>query len=106
MRRVIAYGRRLAECWDDDAQMRLSAAAVPDQLQEGLQAYASEHAAMESRIAGQLEEQWATTRERACHILAGDMVAAEAAEMIQASRAPVYVEVVLDEEDIVPQEED
>ncbi|KZP18029.1 hypothetical protein FIBSPDRAFT_956594 [Athelia psychrophila] len=106
MRRVIAYGRRLAECWDDDAQMRLSAAAVPDQLQEGLQAYASEHAAMESRIAGQLEEQWATMRKRACHILAGDMVAAEAAEMIQASRAPVYVEVVLDEEDIVPQEED
>ena len=46
-------------------------AAIDDQLDEGLKAYADEHAAMENAIADGLEIKWAAIRLRAEQMIDG-----------------------------------
>ena len=53
---------------------------VDDELDEGLKAYADEHAAMESAIADSLELKWATIRLRAQHMIDGKTSDSETGE--------------------------
>ncbi|EMD33453.1 hypothetical protein CERSUDRAFT_25877, partial [Gelatoporia subvermispora B] len=59
MRRAIEYTRWLADYWESRANLR---DGISLELQDGIRAYAAEHAAAERRLASQWEEKWAVVR--------------------------------------------
>jgi hypothetical protein len=60
MCRVLAFGEWKAKWWREQASRRNS---VPEELAEGLQAYAAEHAECEETLAKRWTAQWAPVRE-------------------------------------------
>jgi hypothetical protein len=89
MRRVIAFCLWKADWWDAQANRRIqnapsdvttslsgsatassSSPAISETLQDGLRAYAAEHAAMERSMAAHLEKKWEGVRDKAMHVAA------------------------------------
>lgn len=73
-------------------------------LQEGLAAYAAQHAVMEQQLAEQWISQWQQVKTRAEPIIAGDMEAAEQAEGTISTSSAIQIE--LEEDDFAPIDED
>lgn len=72
MRRVIAYGRTKAKWRTGKADEHIPLALDPA-VQEGIRAYAFEHADHESALANHLENKWAAIRLRASAVLNGEL---------------------------------
>ena len=101
MRRFIASTRHEASEWNLRRSHRQGQASptkpVDDELDEGLKAYADEHAAMETAIADNFEAKWAAIRFRVLQALQPP-----SADVAGASRPPVHALIHLD----VNQDED
>lgn len=104
MRRVIAYSQAKRLEWQSIAEQRsINEPGMDTMLREGIAAYAYEHAAMEERIAKDLEKKWEKTRLRAENVIAGRMEVAEEAErLLECTKDTVELDVYLEEEDYAP----
>lgn len=92
MRRTIAYCRWQSQWWAERAVERQD---LPSELQEGVAAYAWEHADLEERFARDLERRWDVIRRRAKEFIESGFVDDEPqAQIDTAASVPPAAETV------------